>query len=169
MNPEADGTFRLTSQRQAVLRILEKGRGKHLSAEEIRDAARRDGIRLGMATIYRTLSRLVELGRAVRLEIPSKPARYELLHPNATPHLHLICLGCGKILEVTGWQWGRLVGLSEANQELFTVTDRAVSVFGYCSQCWKERSASASGRAWTPIKKTIGGNHICHASMELVP
>ncbi|MDD3894434.1 MAG: transcriptional repressor, partial [Syntrophomonadaceae bacterium] len=53
--------YRLTEQREAVLQVMLKNKGKHLSAEEVLEKARKKVPNIGIATVYRTLEKLTEL------------------------------------------------------------------------------------------------------------
>ena len=47
--------FRVTSQRQAVLEVIEEHAGQHLSTEEIYELVKVENPEIGLATVYRTL------------------------------------------------------------------------------------------------------------------
>ena len=47
--------FKMTAQRQAILNVLEKNEGSHLSAEEVYESLKLLHPDFGIATVYRTL------------------------------------------------------------------------------------------------------------------
>lgn len=127
--------FRLTPQRQAVMEILVSNTGEHLNAEEIFQAAREKFPDLGLATVYRTLELLVELGIVHKLHFNEDCNRYEY-NPDGDKHSHhhLICLKCG---EITEFDEDLLDELERkiAQQNNFTITDHSLRFYGYCAKC----------------------------------
>jgi Fur family ferric uptake transcriptional regulator len=127
--------FRLTPQRQAVMEILLSNTGEHLNAEEIFQAAREKFPDLGLATVYRTLELLVELGVVHKLQFNEDCSRYEY-NPDGDKHSHhhLICLKCG---EITEFDEDLLDELERkiAQQNNFAVTDHSLRFYGYCAKC----------------------------------
>ena len=61
--------------------------------DEVR--ARRPGI--GIASVYRALETLTELGLVHRVDLRSGGARYEPAEPSGDHHHHLVCGDCGKV------------------------------------------------------------------------
>ena len=54
--------FKITPQRRAVIDILLKHNSEHLSSEQIYDLVRVDCPEIGLATVYRTMQLLDEIG-----------------------------------------------------------------------------------------------------------
>ena len=67
------------------------------SAQEIFDGIRSAGGRVGIASVYRALDQLVELGLVQRVELGDGIARFEPSHRDGDHHHHLVCDDCGKI------------------------------------------------------------------------
>jgi len=130
--------FRITPQRKTILRILAGHRGQHLTAESIHEYARQQGVKPGLATVYRTLTDLEKLGLVAKLETGSNPARYELASPSSESHYHLVCRGCGKVIEVDGLIPKELQQAIARLQD-FEVSDYAIQIFGYCKDCQQKR------------------------------
>ena len=126
---------------QATLEALREKAGEHLSAEEIYRLLRGKGIRLGMATVYRTLLILEKTGLASRIDVGNGCYRYEFAPQKGGRHHHLVCLGCGKVFEIGDslpeWFWTAL-----DRSEDFQVTDQSIRMFGYCRDCWQGRRRS---------------------------
>ena len=81
-SPLGDGLHkdgkRLTPQRLKVLNLFENiGSGKHLSAEEVHEKLVKSSSKVSLATIYRTLRLLVEMGLLHELELSEGGHRYE--------------------------------------------------------------------------------------------
>ncbi len=88
--------LKMTAPRRAVLNVLAHAED-HPSVEDVYDRAKKEDPSISIATVYRTLGLLDELGLVYRHEFTdSDHARYEL---NDTHHHHLIDLDTGKVLE----------------------------------------------------------------------
>jgi Fur family ferric uptake transcriptional regulator len=69
-----------------------------LSAQEIFDALRADGRRVGIASVYRVLDVLSGLQLVQRIDVGDGVARYEPAHPGGEHHHHLVCDDCGRVV-----------------------------------------------------------------------
>ena len=67
------------------------------SAQEIHDAVRAGGARIGIASVYRTLEGLGELGLVQRVDLGDGVSRFERAEPDGDHHHHLVCGDCGKV------------------------------------------------------------------------
>jgi Fur family ferric uptake transcriptional regulator len=67
------------------------------SAQEIHDAVRAGGARIGIASVYRTLEGLGELGLVQRVDLGDGVSRFERADPDGDHHHHLVCGDCGKV------------------------------------------------------------------------
>jgi len=88
--------LRITPQRQAILRLL-KGNRLHPSAERIYSEISRAYPGMSFATVYNTLSKLVEAGKIQELDVDPDRKRFD---PCVSPHGHLYCMVCGKVFDV---------------------------------------------------------------------
>jgi Fur family transcriptional regulator, stress-responsive regulator len=89
--------WRLTAQRRVIAEVL-SGEHVHLTADEVLDRARAVLPEVGRATVYSTLGELVGLGELVEVTHLDGRRRYD---PNVTErHHHLLCVGCGRMLDV---------------------------------------------------------------------
>ena len=82
--------------RAAVIEAL----GRHggcVDADELVGKLRRDGKRVGVASVYRALGLLSTLGVLQRVPVAGGSARYELVGPGGDHHHHLVCDDCGKV------------------------------------------------------------------------
>jgi Fur family ferric uptake transcriptional regulator len=68
-----------------------------LSAQEIHDLVRARGGRIGIASVYRALDGMDELGLVQRIDLGDGVARFEPLHAGGDHHHHLVCDDCGKV------------------------------------------------------------------------
>jgi Fur family transcriptional regulator, ferric uptake regulator len=67
------------------------------SAQEIHDGVRAGGARIGIASVYRTLEGLDELGLVQRVDLGDGISRFERVDPAGEHHHHLVCGDCGKV------------------------------------------------------------------------
>jgi len=68
-----------------------------LSAQEIHDGVRAGGHRIGIASVYRALDGLDELGLVQRVDLGDGISRFERVDPLGDHHHHLVCGDCGKV------------------------------------------------------------------------
>lgn len=127
--------YKLTPQRRAVLDAVVNNVGKHLSTEEIYDLVKTECPEIGLATVYRTLLLLSDLGILSKLNLEDGCVRYELnLHEEDHQHHHLICTSCGAVIEVVMDLLESLEDEIEKNYE-FKIQDHKVKFFGLCKNC----------------------------------
>lgn len=89
--------WRLTAQRRVIAEAMD-GEHVHLSADEVFERARAALPEVSLATVYNTLNELVSIGEV--LEIPHADGR-KRYDPNvAERHHHLVCVECGRMLDV---------------------------------------------------------------------
>lgn len=127
--------YKFTGQRNAVLEVLVKYSGKHLSTEEIYKYVRDTNPEIGLATVYRTLTLLERIGLVMKLDLDDGFSRYELTRQNEDHrHHHLICSNCGSVSEV---EEDLLDSLEEQIllKNDFLVKDHRVKFYGLCSRC----------------------------------
>jgi Fur family ferric uptake transcriptional regulator len=126
--------YRLTPQREAIVRLFLDWPGEHLSADDVFTRMRDRHPDIGLATVYRTLELLAELGILQKLDFGSVRSQYELSPPGEGHfHHHLICLRCGKIQE---FEPDGLEELEEEARETgFKVIDHSLRFYGYCLEC----------------------------------
>jgi Fur family transcriptional regulator, ferric uptake regulator len=67
------------------------------SAQEIHDAVRARGGRVGIASVYRALDGMDALGLVQRIDLGDGVARFEPAHAGGDHHHHLVCDDCGKV------------------------------------------------------------------------
>jgi Fe2+/Zn2+ uptake regulation proteins len=131
--------FRFTAQRLAILNVIAGEENRHLSATEIYEAVREEHPGIGIATVYKTLRMLEREGLLSKIELLDKTAHYEI--NDGAIHCHLICSGCGKIIEI------RENGIKTALELLgkdnrFTVQQGSVNLYGLCADCLRAQGQS---------------------------
>jgi len=87
---------RYTEQQRDLVRYI-FARHNHFDAEQLIDDMKRAGFRVSRATVYRTLSKLVDAGMLRTLELgPRTFYEHDYGYPQ---HEHLVCQHCGKVIE----------------------------------------------------------------------
>lgn len=127
--------YKLTEQRKVILRTLIEYHEEHLSPDDIFVITSKNFPDIGIATIYRTLQLFEELEIVYKVDFNDGYSRYELkLGAEEHRHHHLLCLKCGKVIEVKVDLLDSLEKEIES-QESFTIVDHNVKFYGYCSDC----------------------------------
>lgn len=88
--------LRLTPQRRLVLRVLQSS-DRHLDAEALYARVRAEDPDISLATVYRTLRVLKEIGLVEEHSLGEGHSHYEA--PRESPHYHFVCTRCGHVLE----------------------------------------------------------------------
>ena len=127
--------YKLTTQRRVILDVVNENTGKHLSSEDIFDSVKDKYPEIGLATVYRTLQLLEEVGIISKINFDDGCNRYELANPGKQhSHHHLICMSCDKVIEVQEDLLDSIEKeISEKNN--FIIMDHNLKFYGYCSEC----------------------------------
>jgi Fur family ferric uptake transcriptional regulator len=123
--------LRPTRQRTAVVEALQAF-DDFRSAQEIHELIGRAGTTVGLATVYRTLQKLSEVGEIDMLRTEDGEAIYRRC--SATHHHHLVCRSCGATVEVEGpavERWTRSI----ASEHGYADISHTLEIFGTCGQC----------------------------------
>jgi len=120
---------RLTPERELLLRIIDGN--AHLDAAEIYRIARSENPHIGIATVYRTLHLLRDLGLVRSIGLGEGHRHYELRRGD---HVHLICSRCGRVIEIPAPTGLQGLGKSEG----FEVHQTRFEAIGYCKECLAE-------------------------------
>ncbi len=126
--------FKLTPQRKSIIDVIIANQGKHLSAEEIYDLVKNSCPNIGLATIYRTMQIFDEVGVVYKNNFDDGRSRYELYQDEDHQHHHLICIKCGKVVEVEEDLLEQLE-VEVENKYKFSIMNHNLKFFGYCHQC----------------------------------
>lgn len=125
------GPPRVTRQRLAVSSALEELDGFR-SAQQIHDAVKKRGDKVGLATVYRTLQLMADADEVDVLRADDGEALYRQC--SSGHHHHLVCRSCGRTVEVEGptiERWTDRV----AAEHGFADIAHTLEVFGVCRMC----------------------------------
>ena len=129
----SDAGHRAGGAREAVVGLLGR-QSCCLSAQEISDRLRSSGEDVGIASIYRALDLLHEMGLVQRVEFGEGVARYEPVVPGGEHHHHAVCDRCGR---VTAFEDERLERQLErlAGRLRHSMSGHDIVIHGDCARC----------------------------------
>jgi len=128
---------RNTRQRSLILEELKKV-SSHPDAQTIFRMVKKRMSSIGFGTVYRNLNILKDEGRILELSFGKYGSRYDGC---VDDHYHLICLGCGSVVDIKGPSVRRL-DKSLGEIPGFKIEYHRVKFYGYCADC----SAKKGGR-----------------------
>jgi Fur family transcriptional regulator, ferric uptake regulator len=128
--------LKLTKERIAVLKEVFSSHN-HFEPENLYLRIKGSGSKASRASVYRTLSLLVESGLVEKVTRTEKSNVYEHTFGH-THHDHMICDGCGSILEFYSEK------LENLQKEIclgngFDGKSHTLEIHGYCAKCKKIR------------------------------
>jgi Fur family ferric uptake transcriptional regulator len=124
--------FRLTPQRELVLSAVHALEGLS-TADDILSKVQEVTSSVDRSTVYRTLELLQDFHVVASMEGSDGQRRYELLS-NGSPHVHLVCRCCGKVLgtDLEGFE----PFMEQVEQRYgFHVGVEHLSIAGLCQDC----------------------------------
>lgn len=130
----ASHRLKSTKERQDVLRAFLSAE-RHVTAEELHVAMKRQGASIGLATVYRALNLFCECGLAERHQFGDGHARYELTY-NVGHHDHLICTQCHAVIEFENLMIEKLQN-KVAQEHRFVIKAHKLEIYGSCEKCVK--------------------------------
>jgi Fur family ferric uptake transcriptional regulator len=123
---------RSTRQKRALALVVDETRDFR-SAQELHEALRARGERVGLTTVYNQLRALAEAGLLDTLRSSDGETLYRRCGSEGHHH-HLLCRSCGRTVEVAGLaieRWAEKVA-AEAG---FVDVSHTIEVVGTCSTC----------------------------------
>lgn len=131
-----DHGYRVTPQRMAIVEALYTS--SHPTAEEIHRQIRERFPMVSLATVYKTLRMLVDLGIARDVRVGERN-RFD---GNIQPHAHLICVRCGQIADLP-IDPKDAVPADRIEAQGFQVLWYDLEIYGVCRQCQVGKGPSA--------------------------
>jgi Fur family transcriptional regulator, ferric uptake regulator len=129
---------RSTQPRQVIARGL-VGLGKSgavFSAEDLIKRLHRSNPRIGRATVYRSIEKLVGMKVLDRIDFADGTHYYRLCG-GGSHHHHLACTKCHRVVELDFClEQSQIAAIGR--QESFSIEDHAITLFGRCKKCRTE-------------------------------
>ena len=122
--------LKITPQRLAVYRALIES-DRHPTADAMFQTVKKTNPFISFDTVNRTLLTFVEIGLVDVVEVFGGPKRYD---PDRGDHHHLLCVGCGRIIDFTHEAYDRLA-VPDAVTAKFKVLGKRVVLKGLCDKC----------------------------------
>ena len=127
----SDSGHRATPQRLHILRTL-LATDAHPTAEAIWDEVRLVSPTTTLATVYKTLHTLIDMGEVLELDTKDSKRHYDALQP--TPHPHAVCKRCGRIDDIDGAMLPDLQSPAAAASG-YRLDEQHVTFYGLCPDC----------------------------------
>ncbi len=120
---------KITPQRRLIYQALE-AKTTHPRAEDIYDEVRAVIPDISLATVYKTLRELVDMGELLEIKHDGEQSRFD---PRTEQHNHLVCTGCGRMEDVLQ-QFGGLE-INETERRGFFIKQSEVVFWSLCPNC----------------------------------
>jgi Fur family peroxide stress response transcriptional regulator len=125
-----ENNLKLTPQRYAIYNYL-LGTKSHPSAEMIYEALRPHYPTMSLATVYKTLNTLIELGLVQQLNVGEDNFRFDA---KSESHPHIVCLGCGRVDDIDELELDHINQIAQKYTN-YKISSSKVYFYGLCSEC----------------------------------
>jgi Fur family ferric uptake transcriptional regulator len=132
--------IRLTRQRRVILQVMDDAE-QHLDVDQILERAQKIDSGVALVTVYRTIDLLKKHGLIDELDLlhlRGDRHYYETHGPR--DHIHVACLGCGKVREFESRLYEQLKQQIARDFDM-KVTVSRTEVGGYCAECLEKSSS----------------------------
>jgi Fur family ferric uptake transcriptional regulator len=123
--------LKATLPRLKILEVFQRGKQRHMTAEDIYRLLLEERSDVGLATVYRVLTQFEQAGILIRSHFESGKSVYEL--DEGQHHDHLVCLDCGKVEEFYDAEIEKRQH-AVAKAKGFTISDHALSLYAICNR-----------------------------------
>lgn len=122
------GATKHSKQRDALIEILQSTTS-HPTAEWVYEQMREKFPNVSLATVYRNLKHMIEIGIARELYTDNS-SRFDA---NMSDHYHFVCKKCSKLIDIFPEdENSELVKLKEKG---FSIDRYDLSIYGLCTDC----------------------------------
>ena len=135
----------MTPQRVALLRLLASSEG-HPGAAQLYDQLRTQFPTTSLATVYKTLSLLDDVGEVLELGFGDEGSRYDGNKPY--PHPHVICIRCGKIMDA-GPELAEALTREVARDSGYQLVSHRLEFYGLCPDCQGTAGSTKLQHEWS--------------------
>ncbi len=122
--------FKVTPQRLAIYEVLYNSK-EHPSAEMIFSRLQSVYPTMSLATVYKTIEILREIGLVQILNAGEDSFRYDA---NTDNHPHIRCLICGRVDDLEGVDSHHFINMI-AKQTDYKITGQQFYFYGICPEC----------------------------------
>lgn len=121
--------LKATLPRLKILNLFENSDVRHLSAEDVYKVLLKEGMDIGLATIYRVLTQFEQAGILIRHHFEAGKAVFEL--NEGGHHDHLVCIQCGHVEEFFDSEIEKRQ-LKVAKERGFNIHEHSLQIFADC-------------------------------------
>lgn len=125
-----DNGFKVTPQRLAVYEALQ-GTKEHPNAEMLYSILQPAYPTMSLATVYKTMDILSEIGLVQILNVGEDSYRYDA---NTSSHPHVCCTSCGRVDDVLEVDDNAFTDMIAAKSS-YKLSGRQMYFFGQCPDC----------------------------------
>ena len=122
--------LKLTPQRLAIYNYL-MNTTSHPSADTIYNAIHEQYPTMSLATVYKALKTLAEVGLIQELNVGEGNFRYD---GKPYSHPHIQCLKCGKVDDLNDLSFDYLNNLAQETTD-YQIVSSKIYFYGYCPEC----------------------------------
>lgn len=136
----AEKHYHKTAQRTAIMEYLTNNR-HHPNAADIYNHVSKKLSTISMTTVYNTIEHLKNEGLIQEIAVRNHDGRR--FDSNVTPHDHLICNVCDKVvdIEVNEVNIDHSSLLTEKQKNGFDIGEIHIKFYGVCPDCKNEKNA----------------------------
>jgi Fur family transcriptional regulator, peroxide stress response regulator len=126
-----DADHRLTPQRLAIIELLTHA-DYHPSAQQLHQQLLPRFPSTSLATVYKTLHILTDLGEVLELGFSDDDTRYDAR--TTVPHIHLICVQCRRIIDTDIQPDPHLIEQLKQHSG-YRILGHRIEFYGLCPDC----------------------------------
>jgi Fe2+ or Zn2+ uptake regulation protein len=126
--------LRMTHQREIILDELRRCRS-HPTADELYERIKKKLPRISLATVYRNLEILSEVGLITKLEISGRQKRFDW---DVQDHDHVYCTECHRVDNIPT-ATTTCLPVDPEQQKGYQITGCRIEFYGLCPNCQKPR------------------------------
>lgn len=123
--------LKATVPRLKILEVFQRGKQRHMTAEDVYRVLLQEHSDVGLATVYRVLTQFEQAGILLRSHFEGGKAVYEL--DEGQHHDHLVCLDCGWVEEFFDAEIEKRQH-AVAKAKGFAIADHALSLYAHCQR-----------------------------------
>ena len=120
--------LKVTPQRTAIIEEIEAA--GHIDVEKLYEILRMSFPSISLATVYKNVSQMYELGLLDVIKVPDHKLQYEI---SKEPHIHLACNTCGAVIDMD--KCINELMLSAESESGYELNHSTVVLNGVCPEC----------------------------------
>ncbi|MSQ58343.1 MAG: ferric iron uptake transcriptional regulator [Betaproteobacteria bacterium] len=123
--------LKVTLPRLKILDLFEGSATRHMTAEDVYKLMLKEGVDIGLATIYRVLTQFEHAGILIRHRFEAGKAVFEL--NEGGHHDHLVCVQCGHVEEFFDAEIEKRQ-TKVAKDRGFLIQEHSLQIFATCTK-----------------------------------